>query len=197
VAKYIVGITGASGSIYGAKLTEELLKYNNEVFLVITDNGRRVLEFELELEFEKWINDLNEVYGRLNLCDINDMFSSVASGSFKTDGMVIAPCSMGTLSKISNGITDNLLIRAADVIIKEKRKLILVPRETPFSSIHLKNMLVLSDMNVTILPPMPAFYNKPKSIDEIVDNTVGRILASLDVDNRLYKEWNGHSHDRN
>lgn len=191
MARYIVGITGASGSVYGAKLIEELLKNDNEVFLVITDNGRRVLEFELELEFQEWIEKLNEGHGSLNLCDINDMFSSVASGSFKTEGMIIAPCSMGSLSKISNGITDNLLIRAADVMIKEKRKLILVTRETPLSSIHLKNMLVLSDLNVTILPPMPAFYNKPKTIDEIVNNTVGRILESLDVDNKLYKEWNG------
>lgn len=191
MARYIVGITGASGSIYGAKLVEELLKKKNEVFLVITDNGKKVLEFELELDFEKWIDKLNEAYGKLNLCDINDMFSSIASGSFRTDGMVIVPCSMGSLSKISNGITDNLLIRAADVMIKEKRKLILVPRETPLSSLHLKNMIVLSDLNVTILPPMPAFYNKPKTIDEMVNNTVGRILTSLNVENNLYSEWNG------
>lgn len=191
MARYIVGITGASGSIYGVKLVEELLKSNNEVFLVATSNGKKVLEFELELDFKKWIDKLNEAYGKLNLCDINDMFSSIASGSFKTDGMVIAPCSMGSLSKISNGITDNLLIRAADVMIKEKRKLILVPRETPLSSLHLKNMIALSDLNVTILPPMPAFYNKPKTIDEIVSNTVGRILSSLNVENNLYSEWNG------
>ncbi|WP_432663787.1 flavin prenyltransferase UbiX [Wukongibacter baidiensis] len=191
MARFIVGITGASGSIYGARLIEELLKQRNEVYLIITENGRRVLEFELELNFRKWIDKLNRLYGGLNLCNINDMFSSVASGSFKTDGMVIAPCSMGSLAKISNGITDNLLIRAADVIIKEKRKLILVPRETPFSSIHLRNMLILSDLGVAILPPMPAFYNKPKTIDEIVNNTVGRVLASLDLENTLYKEWNG------
>lgn len=191
MARYIVGITGASGSIYGVKLVEELLKSNNEVFLVTTSNGKKVLEFELELDFKKWIDKLNEAYGKLNLCDINDMFSSIASGSFKTDGMVIAPCSMGSLSKISNGITDNLLIRAADVMIKEKRKLILIPRETPLSSLHLKNMIALSDLNVTILPPMPAFYNKPKTIDEIVSNTVGRILSSLSVENNLYNEWNG------
>lgn len=191
LARYIVGITGASGSIYGAKLVEELLKKNNEVFLVITDNGEKVLEFELEIDFKKWIDNLNEAYGKLHLCNINDMFSSIASGSFKTDGMVIVPCSMGSLSKISNGITDNLLIRAADVMIKEKRKLILVPRETPLSSLHLKNMIVLSDLNVTILPPMPAFYNKPKTIDEMVNNTVGRILTSLNVENDLYSEWNG------
>lgn len=189
--KYIVGITGASGSIYGTRLVEELLKRDNEVFLVTTDNGRNVLEFELDMDFEKWTEKLYNTYGGLNICGIRDMFSPIASGSFKTKGMIIAPCSMGSLSKISNGITDNLLIRAADVMIKEKRKLILAPRETPFNSIHLKNMLVLSDLNVTILPPMPAFYNKPKTIDEIVNNTVGRILASLDIDNDLYNEWCG------
>lgn len=191
MARFIVGITGASGSIYGARLTEELLKQKDEVYLIITDNGRRVLEFELDINFQSWLDRLNRLYGGLNLCDIKNMFSSVASGSFRTEGMVIAPCSMGSLAKISNGVTDNLLIRAADVIIKEKRKLILVPRETPFSSIHLRNMLVLSDLGATILPPMPAFYNKPKAIDEIVDNTVGRVLTSLRVDNTLYKEWDG------
>ena len=119
------------------------------------------------------------------------MFSSIASGSFKTDGMVIVPCSMGTLSKISSGTSDNLLTRAADVMIKEKRKLILIPRETPLSSIHLKNMLFLSNLNVMIIPPMPAFYEKPKTIEDIVNITVGRILASLNVDSDLYHEWGG------
>jgi len=192
LARYIVGITGASGSIYGARLVEELLKKDNEVFLVVTNNGEKVLEFELDLDLKKWTDKLNKTYGQLVLCDINDMFSSIASGSFKTEGMVIAPCSMGSLSKISNGITDNLLIRAADVMIKEKRRLILVPRETPLNSIHIKNMLVLSDSNVTILPPMPAFYNKPKTVDEIVNCTLGKILVNLDIENDLYREWNGN-----
>lgn len=192
MGRYIVGITGASGSIYGVKLVEEILKRNNEVFLIITDNGKKVLEYELEIDFIKWTDELSKVYKKINICNIDDMFSLVASGSFKTDGMVIAPCSMGSLSKISNGITDSLLIRAADVIMKEKRKLILVPRETPFNSIHLNNMLNLSKLNVTILPPMPSFYNKPKTLDDIVNNTIGRILVSLDIENNLYCEWNGN-----
>ncbi|WBW97108.1 UbiX family flavin prenyltransferase [Oceanirhabdus sp. W0125-5] len=187
--KYIVGITGASGSIYGVRLVEELIKQGNEVHLVITDNGRKVLEFEIEVDFEDWIYSLERYEGRLVLCDIDDMFSSIASGSFRTHGMVIVPCSMGTLSKISCGVTDNLLIRAADVMIKEKRNLILVPRETPFNSIHLKNMLFLSDLNVTILPPMPAFYQKPKTIEDLVNITVGRILSSLNIESDLYDEW--------
>lgn len=194
--RYIVGITGASGSIYGVRLIEELLKEDTEVYLVITNNGRKVLEYELEINFENWLRSISKNKGKLKLCDIDDMFSSIASGSFKSDGMVIVPCSMGTLSKISNGISDNLLIRAADVMIKEKRKLILIPRETPLSSIHLRNMLFLSNLNVLIIPPMPAFYEKPKTIEDIVNVTVGRILSSLNVDNELHHEW-GTTNDKN
>lgn len=189
MGRYIVGITGASGSIYGVKIIEELIKRNNEVYLVITDNGRKVLEYELEINFEDWLQNIVEKSGMLKVCNINDMFSSIASGSFKTDGMVIVPCSMGTLSKISSGIADTLLTRAADVMIKEKRKLILIPRETPLSSIHLQNMLFLSNLNVMIIPPMPAFYERPKTIEDIVNFTVGRILSSLNVDNDLYHPW--------
>lgn len=189
MGRYIVGITGASGSIYGVRLIEELIKKGNEVFLVITKNGRKVLEYELEINFDIWIQNISKSSSKLKLFDIDDMFSAIASGSFKTDGMVIVPCSMGTLSKISNGTSDNLLIRAADVMIKEKRKLILIPRETPLSSIHLKNMLFLSDLNVMIIPPMPAFYERPKTIEDIVNITVGRILTSLNIDSDLYHEW--------
>ena len=192
MGKYIVGITGASGSIYGVRLIEELIKQDNEIFLVITDNGRKVLEYEVEIDFQKWFENINENKTKLKLCAIDDMFSCIASGSFKTDGMIIVPCSMGTLSKISSGSSDNLLIRAADVMIKEKRKLILIPRETPLSSIHLKNMLFLSDLNVSIIPPMPAFYQKPKTIEDIINTTVGRILASLNVESNLYHEWSGN-----
>jgi len=193
LGRYIVGITGASGSIYGVRLIEELIKHDNEVYLVITKNGRKVLEYEVEINFEKWVQDINKnkSENKLELCDIDDMFSSIASGSFRTDGMIIVPCSMGTLSKIKCGTSDNLLIRAADVIIKEKRKLILIPRETPLSSIHLKNMLFLSNLDVVIIPPMPAFYQKPKTIEDIINATVGRILASLNVYNDLYDEWRG------
>ncbi len=189
MGRYIVGITGASGSIYGVRLIEELIKADNEIYLVITDNGKKVLEYEVDIDFNQWLKNINENKSKVKLCNIDDMFSCIASGSFKTDGMVIAPCSMGSLSKISNGTSDNLLIRAADVIIKEKRKLILIPRETPLSSIHLRNMLVLSDLNVTILPPMPAFYEKPKTIDDLINITIGRILSSLNVESDLHHEW--------
>lgn len=196
MGRYIIGITGASGSIYGLGLIEQLIKMDNEVYLIITGNGKKVLEYELEINFEEWIQNINKIKKMLKLCDINDMFSSIASGSFKTDGMVIVPCSMGTLSKIKNGISDNLLTRAADVMIKEKRKLILIPRETPLSSIHLGNMLFLSNLNVLIIPPIPAFYDKPKTIEDIVNITVGRILSSLNVENDLYHKW-GEKNDTN
>lgn len=191
MGKYIVGITGASGSIYGIRLIEELIKQENEVYIVITENGRKVLEFEVEMNFEQWVQNINKNNEKVKLCAVDDMFSVIASGSFKIDGMVIVPCSMGTLSKISGGTSDNLLIRAADVMIKEKRKLILVPRETPLSSIHLKNMLFLSNLNVMIVPPMPAFYHKPKTVEDIVNTTVGRILVSLNVDSKIHHEWSG------
>lgn len=189
--KYIVGITGASGSIYGVRVIEQLLELDHEVYLVLTSNGKAVLEYEVEIDFESWLDRLKKGPGKLHICNNDDLFAPIASGSFKTDGMVIVPCTMGTLSKLSNGITDNLLIRSADVMLKEKRNLVLVPRETPLNTIHLQNMLALSQMNVTILPPMPAFYNRPKSLDDLINNTVGRILRSLNVDNQLYHEWNG------
>lgn len=191
MGRYIVGITGASGSIYGVRLIEELIKGDNEIFLVITDNGRKVLEYEIEIDFQNWFDTITRKNTKIKLCQIDDMFSRIASGSFRTDGMVIVPCSMGTLSKISNGISDNLLIRAADVMIKEKRKLILIPRETPLSSIHLQNMLFLSNLNVAIIPPIPAFYQKPKTIDDIINATVGRILESLNVYSEIHHEWSG------
>ncbi len=196
MGRYVVGITGASGSIYGVRLIEELIKGDNEIFLVITDNGRKVLEFEVEINFQKWVENITKNNNKLKLCHIDDMFSCIASGSFRTDGMIIVPCSMGTLSKISNGISDNLLIRAADVMIKEKRKLILIPRETPLSSIHLQNMLFLSNLNVNIIPPMPAFYQKPKTIDDVINVTVGRILQSLNIGSEVHYEWSG-ANDRN
>ncbi|MCY6372668.1 UbiX family flavin prenyltransferase [Clostridium ganghwense] len=189
--RYVVGITGASGSIYGVRLVEELVKRDYEIYLIITDNGKKVLEYEIGYDFNKWIQNLNAKNNKVKLCKINDMFSPVASGSFKTDGMIIVPCSMGTIAKLSCGISDSLLIRAADVMLKEKRKLVLVPRETPFNSIHLKNMLVLSELNVVIIPPIPAFYQKPKTIDDIVNGTVGRILEGLGIENELYYHWRG------
>lgn len=187
--RIVVGITGASGSKYGITLVEQLLKKQIEVHLVCTDNGKKVMEYELEESFENIITRLQKDFKSLKFHNIDDLFSPIASGSFKTSAMVIAPCSMATLGEISTGVSKNLLGRAADVCIKEKRKLVIVPRETPLSTIHLTNMLNLSRIGVTILPAMPGFYNKPKSLEEIINFVVGRILDELNIDNDLFNRW--------
>ena len=191
MAKYVVGITGASGSIYAARLLEELLRLKHEVYLVVTDCGKKVMEYELNDSLADILARYENQSGSIRLYDSSDFFAPIASGSFPVDGMVVLPCSMTTLAKISNGIGDNLLVRAVDVSIKEKRNLVIVPRETPLSTIHLRNMLKLSEMGVTILPAMPNFYHRPVTIEEIVDSIVGRILRSLGIENNLYFEWDG------
>jgi 4-hydroxy-3-polyprenylbenzoate decarboxylase len=188
-----VGITGASGSIYAVRLVEELLKYGHEVHLVITDNGRKVMAYETGLDGGQILQKTGGISRRSGIYDNSDLFAPIASGSFKTDGMVVIPCSMATLGEIASGSSKNLLGRAADVCIKEKRKLVLVPRETPLSSLHLRNMLTLSEAGVLIFPAMPAFYHRPSSVGEMVDFIVGRVLDSLGVKNELYKEWDGGS----
>lgn len=188
--KFIIGITGASGSIYAIRLTEELLNKGYIIHIVATDNGKKVLHYETGIDFSDWIYSLKNKYkDKIFLDNINDLFSGIASGSFKTDGMIIAPCSMSTLGEISHGMSKNLLGRAADVCLKEKRPLVIVPRETPLNSIHLRNMLTLSEMGVTILPAMPGFYHKPETLDDAVNFVVGKILDCLDIDNNLFKKW--------
>ncbi|MDF2548886.1 MAG: 3-octaprenyl-4-hydroxybenzoate carboxy-lyase [Anaerosolibacter sp.] len=191
MSKFILGVTGASGSIYAVRLLEELLKLGHEVFLVCTTCGEQVISYEVNLTLDHIVSKCKEYGGKLHLCEIDDLFAPIASGSFNIDAMVILPCSMSTLGKISHGIGDNLLTRAADVCIKEKRNLVVVPRETPLSTIHLKNMLTLSEMGVTVLPAMPGFYHKPKTIGDMVDAIIGRVMRNLEVENHLYHEWNG------
>lgn len=188
--KFVVGLSGASGSIIFKRLIEELLKVNNEVYVIASKYAKQVFEYELETNYHDYFINLNK--SNLHVCEIDDMFNKVASGSFKTNGMIIAPCSMGTVGKIANGISDNLLVRCADVHIKEHRKILIVPREAPLSSIHLKNLLTLSQLNVSILPPVPSFYLKPNSIEEIVNQLVGRILDYFDVSNNLKDSWEGN-----
>lgn len=187
--KYIIAITGASGSIYAVKLIEELLKNSYSIHLIVSDNGAKVLEYETGIKLLNFIEDMKEKYGNITLEDIDNLFSSVASGSFKTDGMIILPCSMSSLGEIAHGVSKNLIGRAADVCIKEKRPLVIVPRETPLSSIHLKNMLILSESGVTILPAMPGFYHKPESLEDAVNFVVGKILDVLNIENNLFKKW--------
>lgn len=187
--KFIVGITGASGSIYGMRLAEELLKNNMQVHLVVTENGRKVIESEIGENADTFINRLNDTYSNLITHDINNMASSIASGSFKTNGMIIMPCSMATLGEIAMGISKNLLGRSADVCLKERRKLIIVPRETPLNNIHLRNMLYLSEAGAEVLPAMPGFYQKPETVNDMVDFIVGKVLDALNIKNNLFKKW--------
>lgn len=189
MARYIIGITGASGSIYGVRIVQELLRAENEVHLVLTKNGARVLSYELERDIDEALSELNNCGGKLIIHDNEDLFASIASGSFKVDGMAIVPCSMSTLGEIANGVSKNLLGRAADVCIKEGRKLIVVPREMPLSPIHLKNMLELSQLGINIMPAMPGFYQRPKTMDDIVNFVVGRVLSGLGIENNLYLKW--------
>lgn len=187
--KIVVGITGASGSIYSKRLIEELLKKEIYVHVICTENGKKVMKYETSLDIEQWVCLLKAEYEHIKLEDINDLFSGVASGSYKFDAMIILPCSMGTLAEISNGLSRNLLCRAADVALKENRRLIICPRETPLNAIHLENMLKLSKLGVTILPPMPGFYHKPKTLEDVVDFVVGKILDNLSIENTLFEKW--------
>lgn len=192
--KWIVGITGASGVIFGVRLCEELLARGETVHLIITDAGWRVLHDELDWSASPRRRDtlkehFKDLPGELIYHPIQDIGASVASGTFLTKGMVVIPCSMGTLSGIARGSSDNLLERAADVMMKEGRKLILVPRETPLHAIHLENMLTLARMGIRIIPAMPGFYQKPSSLDEVVDFMVGKVLDSMEIEHDLYIRW--------
>jgi len=181
--RLILGITGASGVIYGKRLLEVLHDENIETHLVISRTAERIIKHELSMVKKDLENLASYVY------EDDDWDCQIVSGSFKTDGMIIVPCSMKTLAGIASGYSDNVILRAADVTLKEKRKLVLVPRETPLSAIHLRNMLELAEQSVLIVPAMPAFYHKPKSINEVVDFVVGKILDLLDIEHALYVRW--------
>lgn len=193
--RWVVGITGASGSIYGIRLIEELLGLGCQVHLVVTEAGWRVLKEELGFEASKRQAALEARFGdAVNSGSLiyhpnADIGASIASGSFRVQGMAIVPCSMGTLASISQGISDDLMTRAADVMLKENRKLLLVPRETPLHAIHLENMLKLSRLGVRMIPAMPAFYYKPQSMNEMVDFMVGKVMDNMDIDHDLYRRW--------
>ncbi len=181
----IVAITGCSGVIYGVRLLEACRKLGIETDLIVSQAAEKLLELELD----KTIKDIRKLATRNYSQD--DLAAPLASGSVKTDGMVIAPCSMKTLGAIASGIADNLITRAADVTLKEGRPLVLVPRETPLNLIHLENMVKLKRAGATILPAMPGFYHKPKEISELIDFIVGRILDVLGVEHKLYRRWQG------
>jgi 4-hydroxy-3-polyprenylbenzoate decarboxylase len=195
VRHLVVALTGASGSIYGLDLVKALLQGEQRVSLLVTEAGRQVLNHEIGLD---WVADtghrrrqVHEYFSSIAIdcLDIDDIGAAISSGSAAPDGMVVAPCSMGTAARIAAGLSSNLLERAADVMIKERRPLILVPRETPLSSIHLENLLRLAKAGATILPAMPAYYHRPQTIKNLSDFVVGKILDQLNVSHQLYKPW--------
>ena len=194
----VVGITGASGSIYGLRLVEELLRAGKQVTVLLTNAGRQVTEFETGLvlaeEPQQCLEQLKEYFkadSGLECYALNNFFAPVASGSSAPDAVVICPCSMGTLGRIAAGLSDNLLERVSDVALKEQKKLLLVPRETPFNQIHLENLLRLSKVGAQILPAMPGFYHQPATVADLVDFVVGKVLDSLGVEHQLFKRWGG------
>lgn len=186
--RLIVGISGASGVIYGIRLLEVLRELQEvETHLVMSSTGRMNIPIETDYA-AKDVEDLADVVHKPN-----DIAATISSGSFRTDGMIVAPCSMKTLSGIVNSYTDNLLSRAADVVLKERRKLVLVPRESPLHAGHCRLLHEAAQMGIVIAPPMPAFYNRPHSVDDIVNHSVGRILDIFDLDAGLVKRWAGRS----
>jgi len=191
-----VVITGASGAIYGVRLVEALLAAGRGVNLLVSDPGFLVLEAEMGLLWkgdEKTVNKSVRAYfntGReLTYFDASNYFSPLASGSSGRGTMIIAPCSMGTMGRIASGISANLIERAADVVLKEGGRLILLPRETPLNPIHLENMLKLSKMGVRIVPAMPGFYHKPKTVDDLVRFIIGKLLDQIGICHELVKKW--------
>ncbi len=181
--RFLISISGASGSIYGIRLLEELKKKHHELHLIMSDNGKKILEHETTYSVES-VKKLADVYYQNN-----DVYAGPASGSFYVDSMIIAPCSMKTLSAIAHGYSDTLTARAASCCLKEGKQLILVVRETPLDQPAIKNMLAAQEAGAVILPAMPAWYQKPKTIDDLVDFIVGKILDQLRIQHDLFQRW--------
>ncbi len=184
--RLIIALTGATGAIYGIRMLEVLQKLDDwESHLIISSAGLVNLKFELDMDRSALQALADKVHG------INDIAASVSSGSFKTEGMIVAPCSMKTLASIAHGFCDNLITRAADVQLKERRKVLLMPRETPLNLAHIRNMAAATEMGAILYPPMPAFYNKSDSVMDMVNEAVGRILEMFGIDAGLHQEWTG------
>ncbi|GAA5819330.1 MAG: UbiX family flavin prenyltransferase [Methanobrevibacter sp. CfCl-M3] len=179
----IIAITGASGVSYGVRLLEVLKEMNIKTGLLISKSAEIIIKYESDRELED-IKKLSDRY-----YESDDLTSSINSGSFKFDSLIIVPCSMKTLSAIANGYGNNAITRAADVTLKEKRTLVIVPRETPLRTVHIQNMLKISEEGGIILPAMPGFYNNPKDIEDIINFIVGKILNILKIENNLLKTW--------
>ncbi len=185
--RLVIGLTGASGAIYGVTLLKELKRREVETFLVITEGAEIIAKHELGMNKRAIEKLTSRAYAE------DDFLSPLASGSFQIDGVVVVPCSMKTLSAIANGFSSNVLCRAADCALKEGRKLILVPRETPINQIHLENMLKVARSGAVILPASPAFYHMPKTVEDLVHFIVGKILDQLAIEHTLYERWQGRA----
>ena len=183
--RIVVGITGASGVVYGYELVKALAQREKEVHLILSDPGRQLLSMELGDEAGDISRLVTHVYGN------DEMESPLSSGSYPFEAMVVAPCSMRTLGSIAAGISDRLIPRVAEVCLKERRPLILVPRETPLSLIHIRNMEAVTMAGAVVLPAMPGFYHEPESITDLVHHVVGKILDQLGVENEMFKRWSG------
>lgn len=182
----IIGITGATGVVYGIRLLEVLSSIDDiETHLIISEAG----EMNIEGETDRKIEDIKKLASFSY--DIRDVGARLASGSFQRDGMIIAPCTVKTMSALANSYTENLLIRAGDVTLKERRKLVLLVRETPLHIGHIRNMEKLCEMGAIIMPPVPAFYHKPKTIQDIIDHTIGKTLDMFDIKHNLFQRWAG------
>lgn len=192
-----IGMTGASGVQYGFRLLEYLLKSQCDVYLMISKAAQVVISMETDMQLPARSGDINKVLNEKYQCKANQLrvfgedewTSPVASGSSNVSAMVVCPCSMGALSAIACGASNNLLERAADVVLKERKKLVIVPRETPYSDIHLENMLKLSRMDAVIVDANPGFYNSPRTMDDLIDFVVAKILDQLDVKHDLQPRW--------
>lgn len=183
--RIVVGITGASGAIYGVRVLQRLAELPVETHLVCSRWSRQTIEYETEYSIADVKSLADVVYAD------SDQAAAISSGSFHTDGMAIVPCSARTLAAVANGFGHNLICRAADVTLKERRRLVLAVRETPLHSIHIRNMLTLSEMGATIAPPVPAFYNRPAGLDDLVDQTVIRLLDQLGLELDSDARWRG------
>lgn len=194
-----VVVTGASGSVYGMRLIEQLVLAGHEVSVVFTDAGREVTAFELGFDLPAEDSLVAAVSlatflelpsaERLRIAYSDDLFDRIASGSHHTDAMVVCPCSMGFVASVAHGMANDLPERAADVMLKERRPLVLVPRETPLSLVHLRNLTTCAEAGAIVVPAMPAFYTKPESIDDLVSFVVGKVLDALEVEHTLFKRW--------
>ena len=191
----IVALTGATGSVYGLTLARRVLEQQVPLYLLISETGREVLRQETGRDWQEWRRELNSL-GQMETPDVQNLGAAVSSGSFPVRGMVAAPCSMGALGRIAAGISGNLIERAADVCLKERRRLILLTRETPLSAIHLQNMLTVTQAGGIIMPPVPAFYTNPRTVEDLVDQTVNRVMDLLSLPVPGASRWQGQGSEK-